>query len=242
VLIKEFVNQVLEAYMLRCIKNVFLIAPFIFLIQLHALNTSSKCSKIQNKSLQSARCQKLTGDVILPGIENNQNCDIQLIARRPGSLQRMGKQANISRNYNTQVTPKEKKDIRFIVKTLSDSTLPSLWTKKKELEKAGDRIDHLHPLKFYTVIFSDEELKVSLMNIRTRSWVWGEFFSGMSEALADEKKANNLTIPQIEDFCNNLGVDKKPIIAALNENRWTDFVDNLIAQLPRKNNPGRHDL
>ncbi len=213
-------------YVFQCLKNILIIIPlFLF--------TTTEASFYTAKT---------NGDKVLHYKLNDQQIEARFVARRSGSLKRLGKQVSLTRKFDDPVTQKDKKDIRFIVKTLSDSSLPSLLIKKKELEKAGDRIDHIHPLKFYAVIFSDEELKVSLINIRSRSWVWGEFFSGMSEALADEKKLNNLTIPQIEEFCTNLGVDKTPIIAALNENRWTDFVDNLIKQLPRKGNPGRYDM
>lgn len=166
---------------------------------------------------------------------------VELVAKRNNC--RMGNVASGPvRDYNHEVTAKEKKDLKFIIKTLSEASLASLWTQQKSLEKAGDRIDHLHPLRFLMTVFTDEELKVGLQNIRSRSWVWDEFFEGLSDSLATEKRKCNLTIPQIDHFASVLGLDPNLLYPSLNANRWCEFIDLLIKLLPRKNNPSHYDM
>src|SRR5262245_8490538 len=64
------------------------------------------------------------------------------------------------RNYNAEITREEKSDIRFIITSLANKSLISIGIAKPDLEAAGDRIEHIHPLRFLMAVFTDEELKV----------------------------------------------------------------------------------
>lgn len=157
----------------------------------------------------------------------------KIVAKQPVGLPRV---------YEISVDIKEKKDIRFIVTTLGNNSLPSIWQQKGALEKAGDRIDHIHPLRFFMCIFTDEELKVGLHNLQGRMWVWNEFFQGMSDSFTTEKKLQNLKPEYIEDFSKTVGIDSSLIYPAINDGRWSDLVDILILNIPRNGDPDRYDM
>jgi hypothetical protein len=150
--------------------------------------------------------------------------------------------AGVSRIYERETTPQEKKDLRFIVKTLADCSLPSIWSQQSAIEKAGDRIESLHPLRFLLVIFEDDELKTCLQNIRSRNFVSSEFFAGISKSLTSEKQKNNLTTTQINDFAAKLGIDPKLLSASVQRGNWAEFLDTLIKHLPRKGNSSRYNI
>jgi hypothetical protein len=148
---------------------------------------------------------------------------------------------NPFRDYNVPVTKSEKDDLTHIVHTLARSSLAKLGTSKSSLKKVGDRIDHLHPLRFLTIIFTDEELKADIRVIRTRSWVWDTFFEGLADSLQEESKNNNILPEYIEDFSKNVGIDPNLITPSIQARKWKELVNILIDKVPRSGDPGRYE-
>lgn len=149
----------------------------------------------------------------------------------------------VKREYDQGVSVGQKKDIGFIVKTLANSSLTSIWKNKPALERAGEHIESIHPLQFFLYIFSDEELKVGLRNIKQRGgWVGKEFFSGIFESLTRESKLENMTYEHVCDLSSSLGISPDLIYTCLKEERWNDFVETMITLLPRKGDPDRYNF
>lgn len=145
------------------------------------------------------------------------------------------------RNYTSDLTHEEKSDIRLIVTSLANKSLISIAVWKGDLEAAGDRIEHIHPLRFLMTVFSDEELKVGIRNIRARGWVWGHFISGIKEALATEMGIGNLKDEFVYHFAQTIKVDPKIILPAIHAQQWEAFIDLLIAHIPRVGDHDRYD-
>lgn len=146
------------------------------------------------------------------------------------------------RNYDKPVTAAEKKDIHFILKTLAQKSLASLWSYKSQLEYAGDRIDHVHPLRFLECIFTDDELIVYLHNIKKRGkWIWGEYIKGLKESLQDEDSIGNLTDNQVVDFSGKVSIDPNAVFSHIHAGKWENFVKTLIDIVPRNGDSGRYD-
>lgn len=146
------------------------------------------------------------------------------------------------RNFNAPVSPQEKADIRHIVTTLAKSSLVSLMRQKGDLERTGNRINHVHPLRFLMTIFSDEELKVGIRNIRPRGWVWSDFIKGLRESLSEEASRGNLTDAQIQAFASAVGINAAQIYPSIQGHRWDEFVDTLISIVPRQGSNNRYDM
>ncbi len=147
-----------------------------------------------------------------------------------------------TRNYAAKLEASEKEDIAYIVTNLGRSSLKKLLNLKSSLKKAGTRVDHVHPFKFISCIFMDEELKVSFLQIKERGgWVGKEFFSGMYDSLTEEAKLDNLE-KYIADFANQLHIDPSVISKAVSEQDWKGLINSLINALPRKGNPNRYDM
>ncbi|MDR3624195.1 MAG: hypothetical protein P4L16_03525 [Chlamydiales bacterium] len=149
---------------------------------------------------------------------------------------------DVQRDYNQEVSVAEKNDITFIVTTLANATLTKIWRSKSALERAGDRIDHIHPLKFLMALFTDERLKVGLHVIKTRGWVWKDFFAGIRDSLSDENRLCNMPLDYIQDFASRVGIDVSLIFQPIQDGRWSDFVDILIKYIPRSEDGRRYDI
>jgi hypothetical protein len=145
------------------------------------------------------------------------------------------------RNYHIAVTDIEKKDIRYIVTTLANKNLIDIYIAKPDLEAAGERIDHIHPLRFLMTIFTDEELKVGVRNIRGKGWVWHHFLGGLKDCLGTETQIGNMKDEYIFNFAQIVKIDTKIIVPTITQQKWDDFVDLLITHIPRKGDHDRYD-
>lgn len=146
------------------------------------------------------------------------------------------------RDYNKETTQSNIKDILFILKSLSTKSIPWLLKNKSKLQAAGDRIDCIHPLRFLEVIFTDEELKAYLHNVRKRGgMVWSEYIGGIKESLKDEYSIDNLTKQMLLDFASNVGVNYSTLEPSFRKEKWEDFVKALIIHVPREGDSDRYD-
>ena len=147
------------------------------------------------------------------------------------------------RDYYNSLTKADKEDIGYIVRTLANNNLIKILGHKSALETAGDRVGHVHPLKFLETIFTDEELKVGIRNIQNKGgWVWSDFLDGISNSLTKEASVDNLQEEYIKDFVKNIKIDQKLLKTVLKKQDWKKFVDILIYNVPREGNPDRYDM
>jgi hypothetical protein len=156
-------------------------------------------------------------------------------------VKRHGQYLGYPRNYEVALTDAEKKDIYTIVTFLADQSLLSIAAHRSELEATGDRIDAIHPLNFLATVFTNEELKVGIRNIRKKGWIWGDFIGGIKEALATESKINNLREDQIKDFCKRVKIDPRVLFAPYKNKNWDELIDTLIKKVPRAGQYDRYD-
>lgn len=146
------------------------------------------------------------------------------------------------RDYWQPLTPANKKDLAFIVKTLAYKPLTKIWKYKGSLEYAGSRLENLHPLNFLYGIFGDEELKVGIRNVRKRGWVWSDFFSGIKRSMTEESAKQNLTEEQVRDFAEKLSIDQEWLFPHIANSDWLGLVDTLIQNIPREGDPDRYGM
>lgn len=158
--------------------------------------------------------------------------------------------AKVGRDYNQPATPQQRQDIAYIIKMLGTASSVTLGIKQGSLDKAGDRILTVHPLRFLEVVFTDEELKASAHAVRQRSTfnVWNRFFTGTKDkpglkiSLDEEFMQGNLTDEQVIDFSKNVGINPNLIISPIHNRDWQTFYDTLLKEIPRQGNPGRYNM
>lgn len=157
------------------------------------------------------------------------------------SLKKHGQYMGTPRDFDAPLTQDEQNDIRFIITFLANRSLISIAAHRLDLEEAGDRIDRVHPLKFLMYVFTDEELKVGIRNIRGKGWVWGDFVGGLKESLATEARIGNLQPHQMQEFARQVKVDHAHLAPYVDQRNWDEFIDTLIVKVPRAGDHGRFD-
>lgn len=147
------------------------------------------------------------------------------------------------RNFWTPLTAKEKEDITYILRTLANETLLKVNSSKAALKKAGDRIDHIHPLRFLTFIFSNDEMIVCMRNLQGRTWVWSEFLEGTVESLKNEYGIGNILDEHVQELIRQAKVpDPGAIHSLVHSQSWGSLINTLISVVPRQTEGNRYDM
>lgn len=146
------------------------------------------------------------------------------------------------RDYYRPTTSKEKDDMKYIVNTLGMASLVKIAKEKSSLKKAGERIESVHPLNFLKVIFTDEEMKVSIHAIQGRSWIRDDFVNGFKTSFDEEADRNNVTNDMVIDFSSKVGIDANLIWPLIQERQWKQLINTLIDKIPRKTETDRYDM
>lgn len=159
-----------------------------------------------------------------------------------GDAKKCRKSHQGSRDYYRMVNPSEKEDITYVLKSLAKGSWAELLRKKSSLEKAGDRFDHIHPLRFLQFMLKDEKLKAYLYGIlEGSSRVRREFFDkGLYDNLTKETNLNNMKDEFVTDFANSLQVDPNHFLPLVRNRQWDEFINTIVRLLPRAGDTDRH--
>lgn len=163
-------------------------------------------------------------------------------------IQRLDREADahksltVYRDYLSAVTPEEKAQIGFIVNTLGMNSLAKIAKQKSSLKRAGDRVNHVHPLRFLQVIFLDGKMKASIHALYGRSWVWDEFYDGLIQSLNEEQEKGNLPAEFVQDFTQSLQVSFDATYALIQQSNWSGFIKYLLKSIPRNEDADRYDM
>jgi hypothetical protein len=146
------------------------------------------------------------------------------------------------RDYSLEVSPQEKDKIAYIVTTLGNESWAKICKEMGSLNRAGDKIVHVHPLRFLETIFTNEELKAAIANIKESKLLWGKFKKGLYGSLKDETKNKNMKREFILEFAQRVNIDPELIIPSIKQSRWDDLLTILIKNVPRSGNSNRYDM
>ncbi len=149
---------------------------------------------------------------------------------------------SVPRDYFQRASSSDKEQLAYILRTLANSSLTKLYSSKSALTKAGDKVDHLHPLQFWACIVTDVELLGCLHAVRDRKTVWREFSSDCANSFAREASLGNIKKEHVNDFAALVGLKSSVISSALQYERWTDFFDILIEKIPRGGDSDHYDM
>jgi hypothetical protein len=149
------------------------------------------------------------------------------------------------RDYNQRVVGGDREDLRYIVITLGRYNQLKIGLESSNLKAAGNRIRHLHPLRFLETVFTDEELKVAIRSIPGKTFVDKHFFDpkdGLIGSLDSEYAKGNMPPAFIQDFAKNININVKEIDGLIQQRKWREFIMKLITIVPRKGDVRRYNM
>jgi len=132
--------------------------------------------------------------------------------------------------YDTlPISVEDKEKISKILLTMSENSIFKLLFEKKRLERLGQEVNHVHPIRFLGTVFTDPRLIHALHRIRRSGFKWDGFMDGFSERLMQEVKAKNVN-QYIPGLAQTLRVRAEDIQAYIN---YRDFEGLVLFLLER---------
>lgn len=125
--------------------------------------------------------------------------------------------------YSLPIHQWEKKIIEKIVSSLAEKTLAQLLLDRKEMEKRGDQIRHVHPLRFMGYVFHDPYLKACLPQFKNSAFKWSNFIDGFVQKMREEMAKGNV-VKHLEGFCDYLKVDLEKVSELVNSGQFEDLI------------------
>lgn len=121
-------------------------------------------------------------------------------------------QSGINFYERLPISGDEKQKIAKILTTMAENSVFQLLFERKFLERLGQEVHHVHPIRFLGTIFSDPRLVNCMFTIRTSGFKWGGFVDGVSERLKGEIRAGNVDL-YIPGFAHQLHIKAADIEA-----------------------------
>ena len=129
--------------------------------------------------------------------------------------------------HQLPITQKERDKIFKLIDSMGTDSWGSLLLKKRKLEKIGEEIDHIHPIRFLATVFVNPHLRYCMQEISHSPLKWGRFIKGLSKKLEINADKNNL-YKYISGFATEVGVDPDRCYRYLHKREWEPFVHYLI--------------
>ncbi len=124
-------------------------------------------------------------------------------------------------------TEQDRASIHEIISTVAEKGKLSLLFQQSALREKGAQINHVHPMKFLGVIFSDPHLKACMFYIWDDYFKRSNFLSDLSAALDREGDRGKL-YPYLADFAKEVGVTLEAIKGHFDTRDWAGLVLFLI--------------
>ncbi|MEC7838765.1 MAG: hypothetical protein VX777_01850 [Chlamydiota bacterium] len=125
--------------------------------------------------------------------------------------------------YFDRLNHSEEQGIRYIITTLgSKSTISLLWY-RDSLEKAGNQINDVHPLRFWKEVLTDPKLKMysrKIGGVPKRQMV-----ADFANSLETVARRGQLKPEYLQDFIEATGLDGNLIYYNVNNGQWKALVE-----------------
>lgn len=124
-------------------------------------------------------------------------------------------------------TEQDKSNIYELITTMAENGKLSLLLKKSHLEQIGAQINHVHPLKFLSTIFSNPRLKMCMIDIFNDYFKRSGLMDGLAPSLQKEAERGKL-IGMLAEFSAEVNVPAENLRPYFEAMDWENMVRFLI--------------
>ena len=135
--------------------------------------------------------------------------------------------------YQLRLTVDDQSNISKMIKNLGELGWIGLLKKKSDMEKIGDSIIHVHPLRFLGHVVSNPSLKKQLPKImgdfiKRKSFLNGHGKRiGFAQRMTNEINRNNM-MQYVPGFAQQIGVSKESLQKYFNNHDWESLIRDLM--------------
>lgn len=125
-------------------------------------------------------------------------------------------------------TPADQADVQDLLETLSSRSTLGLLGERSRLNALGKRIDHVHPLKFLEIIFTDNHLKSCLREVDSSFFKRTAFMKGLGKSFKAKAKLGEVE-PYIQDFSKAVKIPIESLQPYFRDEDWIGLVNKLLS-------------
>lgn len=122
-------------------------------------------------------------------------------------------------------------DVQKITRLISvmgeNGKLTLLLKYQKELRQIGREIEHVHPLKFLSVILTNPHLKSCMREVHSDYFKWTNFLDGIGNGLSSQHKQGKVSV-YLNDFAQTVGVSVESLQPYVQSHDWENMLVYLI--------------
>lgn len=126
------------------------------------------------------------------------------------------------------ISGEERTLINKLLFTMAENNIFKLLLEKKRLEKIGDRIHNVHPIRFLGTVFTDPRLVYCMKEIRKSSFKWDGFIEGFGDRMREEAKRGNLA-PYVPGFAAAIHKNPEQIMVYIHAVDFEGLVKFLLS-------------
>lgn len=135
--------------------------------------------------------------------------------------------------YQLPIDQSDQDHISRLIKKMADSGYWELLKKKKDMEKLGDKIQHVHPLRFIGYVYGHHSLKSRMPKIMDDRFKRRGFLNGHGgkEGFAQRmtKEAHHHNLMQfVPGFAQSVGVSEAAIESYFDRHDWEGLLRFLM--------------
>ncbi|MDN3507222.1 MAG: hypothetical protein P0S96_08350 [Simkaniaceae bacterium] len=178
---------------------------------------------------ETAQVLQIQDEDALPRVAEPQVEDLSLLVQRPHVTlaQPPSEEVELNAYESLPITLEEKQKISELLNTMAENNVFMLLFEKKHLERLGQDINHVHPMRFIGTVFSSPRLKYCMHQIRRSGFKWDGFMDGFSERFAQEQKANNINA-YVPGLAEVLGVNEADMQKFINKKDFVGLINFLM--------------
>lgn len=125
--------------------------------------------------------------------------------------------------FDLPLTDKDKVTTRKLITNMADKNVLQLLMDRKSMERKGDEVRPIHPLKFIGFILADPNLNRCMKSVSKTSFKWSSFVEGFEKRMKEENKAGNLN-RYIPGFADYMEVDKGVVQNYINQGNYEGLI------------------
>lgn len=128
---------------------------------------------------------------------------------------------------NLACSTQDQANIHEIISTMAEKGKLGLLFQQSHLREIGAQINHVHPLKFLSIIFKDPHLKSCMYYIWNDYFKRNGFMDGLGASLTREYEKGKVHV-YLKDFATDIGVSHEALKSYVDARDWENMVLFLI--------------